>query len=155
MTSFRRKIWFLPFCWTCAHLCLCVCVLLQTDNCFTPTTARFEHWMKLYRIWKTRGNVGCMIWHHWSRMLAPRQAKQNIIPSVGKARRPLSNPMLSRLVLWSAHTALPSMCFSTELETDDTGGDEPPSPVCGTSYRTLGSKKERKTCGNQQMTKFK
>lgn len=40
-------------------------------------------------------------------MLAPCQPKQNLIPSAGKARPPLSNPMLSSLVVWSAHTALP------------------------------------------------
>lgn len=61
-------------------------------------------------------SVGCVIWpcvstHCGSWMLAPCQAKQNLIPSAGKARPPLSNPMLSSLVVWSAHTALPP-CIS-------------------------------------------
>lgn len=125
--------------------CVCVCFvpyrgLLQTSN--SKISALNE--TVRCRIWKTGDNVGCMIWHHGSRMLAPRQAKQKIIPSAVKARRPQSNPMLSRLVLWSAHTALSSMCFSTELETDDTGRDEPPSPICGTLYSILGSKRKGK-----------
>lgn len=45
--------------------------------------------------------------HCGSWVLAPCQAKQNLIPSAGKARPPLSNPMLSSLVVWSAHTAVP------------------------------------------------
>lgn len=49
--------------------------------------------------------------HCGSWVLAPCQAKQNLIPSAGKARPPLSNPMLSSLVVWSAHTAVPP-CIS-------------------------------------------
>lgn len=48
------------------------------------------------------GSPYCGSW-----VLALCQAKQNLIPSAGKARPPLSNPMLSSLVVWSAHTAVP------------------------------------------------
>lgn len=61
-------------------------------------------------VWNTVGTV-LAVWfgstHCGSWVLAPCQAKQNLIPSAGKARPPLSNPILSSLVVWSAHTAVP------------------------------------------------
>lgn len=77
---------------------------------------RFQHWLLLYfqakaAVFKRLGTVlavwfGTVLHSLWVMMLAPCQPKQNLIPSASKARPPLSNPMLSSLVVWSAHTAL-------------------------------------------------
>lgn len=77
-------------------------------------------------VWATGDSVGCVIWHSVSThcgswMLASCQAKQNLIPSAGKARPPLSNPMLSSLVVWSAHTALPPCISPLGWKKDPTG----------------------------------
>lgn len=49
--------------------------------------------------------------HCRSLVLAPCQAKQSLIPSASKARPPIFNPMLSSLVVWNAHSAVP-LCIS-------------------------------------------
>lgn len=69
--------------------------------------------------------------HCGSWMLAHRQAKQNLIPSAGKARPPLSNPVLSSLVVWSAHAALPLCVSPLSWKRDASGGVEPLSSVHG------------------------
>ena len=53
-------------------------------------------------VWSGTVSTHCGSW-----LLAACQAKQNLIPSAGKARPPRFNPMLSCRVVWSAHTALP------------------------------------------------
>lgn len=85
------------------------------------------------------GSTHCGSW-----ALAPCQAKQNLIPSAGKARPPLPNPMLSSLVVWNAHTAVPPCISPLGWKEMLLVGIEPPSSVHGTLLYTLGQCKERK-----------
>lgn len=68
--------------------------------------------------------------HCGSWMLAPCQAKQSLIPSAGKARPPLSNPILGSLAVWSAHTALRPCVFSLGWKKILLVGTSHPAPVC-------------------------
>lgn len=87
---------------------------LYKRNCWSHTTHIFDCGCfrtvftgKGSSVWMSGDCVGRVSAHCGSWMLASCQAKQNLIPSARKARPPLSNPLLSSLVVWSAHTALP------------------------------------------------
>lgn len=86
--------------------------------------------------------------HCGSWMLAPCQTKQNLIPSAGKARPPLSNPMLSSLVVWSAHTALPPCVSPLGRKTMPLVRVSHPALFMGL-YNTQTTKKKKKVTWSQ------
>ena len=130
-------------------------------NCLsshTGLTPRFQQWLWLLHfqakvaalaaaLFKRPGTV-LAVWfgstHCGSWALAPCQAKQKLIPSAGKARPPLPNPVLSSLVVWNAHTAVPPCISPLGWKEMLLVGIEPPSSVHGTLLYTQGQCKERK-----------